>query len=309
MVPFQTLWDAELSVPGRDSVPRMPGGAPLFNAVSPDYFRTVGTRLVQGRGFTGADREGSERVLVVSATTARVLWPGESPLGRCVRLAAADTTPCSTVVGVVEDVRWNQIGEEPRLQVWTPIAQQAEVSMRWRTLLVRPADGAAANVAESVRSAIYDLAPLLPIARVESLADYVAPQLRPWRLGAGMFTAFGALALVIAAVGLYSVLAYAVTQRAHELGVRAALGASRGDVLRLVVGDGLRVTVTGVVVGLAAALLLAGRFESMLYEVDPRDPLVLGGVAAALLLVALAASLLPARRAARADTSVALRSE
>jgi hypothetical protein len=279
----------------------------MFNAVSADYFRTVGTRVLDGRGITDADRKGSERVVVLSATTARTLWPRERALGRCLKLAAADTTPCSTVVGVVEDVRWNTLTEEPRMQVYAPLAQE-EAGYGFRALLVRP-QGDPRGMATALQQVIYELAPRLPFTRVVPLMDLVEPQLRPWRMGAGMFTAFGVLALIIAAVGLYSVLAYMVTQRAHELGVRVALGASAGNVLRLVVGDGLRVTLTGVVLGLAAALLLAGRVETLLYGVDARDPLVIGGVALALVLVATLASLLPALRAARVDPNLALRSE
>ena len=303
-VPFYSIISGPVRVPGRDSTPRMPGGQPLHVAVSPDYFATVGTRLLRGRAFTDADRAGSERVLIVSQTTARTLWPNEDALGRCVRLSTSDTMPCNTVVGVVEDVRWDKLQELPRLQVYTAIAQVPQSP----SLLVRPARGDAASV-EAIRRAVYEVAPRLTFANLVPLSSYVDRELRPWRLGASMFSAFGMLAMVIAAVGLYSMLAYTVTLRTHELGVRMALGAGANDVLRLVVGDGMRVTLAGVVIGLVGAVLLSPKLESLLYGVGGRDPMVLGGVAVTLVLVALVASLLPAMRAARADPSAALRTD
>ena len=303
-IPFYSRITTELRVPGRDSTPRMPGGRPLFNAVSPGYFATVGTRLVRGRDIADADRTGAEPVAIVSQTTARTLWPGGEALGQCVRLAASDTVPCKTIIGIVDDVRWTNIQEAPSLQVYVPIAQQREAP----GLLVRPSGDAAAAI-EAVQRVVYEVAPRVTLARVVPIATYVDRQLRPWRLGASMFTAFGVLALVIAAVGLYSMLAYTVALRAHELGVRVALGASVADVLRLVVGDGMRVTGVGIALGVVGALLLSPRLERLLYGVTGRDPLVVGGVVIALLAVALVASLEPAMRAARADPSVALRND
>ena len=302
--PFSSVLTTVLRAPGRDSVPAMPGGRPLYNAVSPDYFATIGTPLLRGREFTSADRQGSDQVAIVSETTARTLWPGEDALGRCVRLAPADTVPCHTVVGVVADVRWEELQEQPRLHVYVSIAQKSETPR----LLIRPR-GDISTASEAIRRAVYEVAPRLMFARLVPISTSVDVQLRPWQLGARMFTAFGVLALIIAAVGLYSMVAYTVTLRAHELGVRVALGASRGDVLQLVVGDGVRVTAVGVVMGMIAAVLLSPRLESLLYGVGGRDPIVLGGVALALLAVALLASLVPAIRAARADPVAALRND
>ncbi len=306
-VPFRTVWDIDLRLPGRDSIPLMPGGAPLFNAVTPDYFRTVGTPFNQGRSFTAADRAGSEQVAIVSQSTARILWPAGDAIGQCIHTTDESDAPCTTVIGVVGDVQWNDLRGEPRHQIYVPLAQQV-TGPPMRTLLVRPS-GDPRSLDAALRQAVQEVAPNVAYTPVTPLLDGVEPQLRPWRMGATMFTAFGVLALIIAAVGLYSVLAYSVAQRAHELGVRVALGASTNDVLRLVVGSGLRVTAAGVVVGVVAALLLGGRIEPLLYDVGARDPVVIGSVAGILLLVAAVASLLPAIRAARVDPNRALRSD
>ncbi|HEU4628281.1 MAG TPA: ABC transporter permease [Gemmatimonadaceae bacterium] len=306
-LPFQTNWTIDLQVPGLDSVPLLPGGEPLLNLATPEFLRTLGVRVVRGRGFTAGDRPGTGHVVVVNETAARRLWPGREALGQCVKLGAADTLPCSTVVGVVEDVRWDDLRAEPRLQLYGVLGQQPE-EIPLRTLVVRTA-GDVDGVARAIERAAYEVAPRLVFVRATPLAASLEPELRPWRLGASMFTAFGALALVIAAVGLYSVLAYAVAQRTQELGVRLALGAGAGAVLRLIVGEGLRVVTSGVVLGLVAALLLGRRLEALLFDVSPHDPLVVGGVAAALLLVAFLASVVPAWRATRVDPNVALRTE
>jgi hypothetical protein len=258
--------------------------------------------VLRGRPFAATDRLGSEPVVMVSEMTARTLWPAGDAIGKCVGVGAADT-PCSTVVGVVEDVRWEELRSEPRLHVYVPVAQRQETL----TLLIRT-DGAA-MAGDAIRSAVYESAPRLTFVRLVPLMNSIESQLRPWKLGASMFTAFGVLALVIAAAGLYSMLAYMVTMRAHEMGVRIALGAGAADVVRLVVGDGMRVTAIGIALGLAGALVFSPRLETLLYGVSSRDPLVIAGVVVMLLGVALVASLVPAMRAARSDPSIALRSD
>ena len=304
-VPFQTNWDVEITLPGGDSVPAMPSGRPLYTAVSGDYFRTMGTRIIAGRPLGDQDRVGAAQTVVVSRTTARVLWPGERAVGKCVYIGKPDSVPCREVVGVAEDVHWSGVRAEPRMMLYAPLAQ-AGFELPLRALLVRPAGDPAAT-SRAVQQALLDEAPRVGFARAVLLQESVDPELRPWRLGAGVFTAFGLLALVIAAVGLYSVLAYLVAQRTHEMGVRVALGASRGDVLRLILGEGLRVTAVGVALGLLAALAVGRLLGGMLVDVSARDPLVLGGVSAVLLVVAGLASAVPAWRATRVDPGSALR--
>jgi predicted permease len=295
-------WQEDLFVPGIDSVERL--GDFVTNAVTPDYFATMGTRVVRGRGITDTDRQGGQPVAVVSESMARVLWPGAEALGRCIKVGA-DTMPCSTVVGVAEDVRRSGFDDTPMLQYYLSAAQ---LPPRGSGILVRTR-GEAAEHMETVRRALQQIMPGTAFVSARPLQELVDENVRPWRLGATMFAAFGLLALVLAAVGLYGVIAFDVTQRTHEFGVRVALGARSGDVLRLVLGEGVRLAAAGVVIGVVLALA-GGRFlASLLFEVSPRDPAVLATGGLALLAVAVAASLVPAIRALRVDPTVALRSD
>jgi predicted permease len=300
-VPFYMTWGEDLFVPGIDSVSKL--GEFSANAVSPDYFATVGTRILRGRGITDADREGGQQVVVVDEAMARTLWPGADPIGRCMRVGA-DTAPCAAVVGVSQDVRRDDF-DAPAMEYYLASAQRSEPPSG---LFLRTR-GDARAVAESLRRELQRVAPGDIYIAARPLQDIVDPGLRPWRLGATMFSVFGALALLIAAVGLYGVIAFNVTQRTHELGVRMALGARGRDILRLIVGEGVRVTLVGIAVGTAVALLV-GRFAApLLFRVSPRDPLTMLGVALTLLAVAVVASVVPARRAARTDPNLALRAE
>jgi putative ABC transport system permease protein len=240
---------------------------------------------------------------------ARRYWPRESAVGKCVRLGA-DTAPCAQVVGVVPDVKRQGVFEEERLFVYTPLPQD-RLRIAARRLVARPTGDDPARLIAPVRRAMQTAAPGLPYASVGLLRDMtdVRQQLRPWRLGAAFFGAFGALALVLAAVGLYGVISYTVTQRTHEMGVRVALGAQARDVAALVIRQGVGVTAVGAVIGVAAAVAGGQFVQSLLYEVSARDPLVFATVAATLLAVAAVATLVPAWRATRVDPVVALRAE
>jgi putative ABC transport system permease protein len=295
-------------VPGVDSVPRLPGSDdPLLNAVTREYFATMRTRIVRGRAFSEEDGAGAPRVIVVNETMARLLWPNADPIGRCVRLGTADSIPCSTVIGVAPETRSRSIRPEPVMQYYVPIEQQ-QTDERVSIVVVRPS-GDVGDAAALVRRVVLEEAPKLSFVEVLPVSDLLEPQVRPWRLGASLFSAFGILALVIAAVGLYSVLAYVVAQRRHEIGVRIALGARTGDVLRMVISEGVRVVAVGVAIGLVIALLAARAIEGLLYGVSPHDPAVVAGVAVVLLLVAVVASVAPAWRASRVDPSTALRAD
>jgi predicted permease len=301
MIPFWRTWSEDISVPGRDSAQLR--GEWLMNAVSPDYFRTMGTELVRGRGIAASDLAGRERVAVVSRSAAEAIWPGADAIGQCIKLGA-DTMPCHTVVGVAVDIR-RDFREGPGRHIYLSSAQR---SMRDPALLLRMRGDAKART-DQLRRELQRLMPGDAFVRVTPMEEVVAPELRPWRLGATMFTLFGALALLVAAVGLYSVVSYGVAQRTHELGVRIALGARARDVVRLVLGEGVRTTVLGVVVGLAGALFAGKWVAGLLFEVSPRDPFTIGGVMLALLLLAVGASIAPALRAAKTDPNVALRSD
>ena len=299
-IPFWISNNIDLFIPGRDSLNGL--GAFYQNVVAEDYFSATGTVVVRGRALTAQDRAGA-RVAVVSEMLAGKVWPGAgTPIGKCVKINA-DTMPCTEVVGIAKDVRWGSLGDEDRMQIYQPMALDDH-----GTLFVR-ASGDPSRLVEPIRRELQRMMPGMGFVNVRQLATTLDPVLRPWRLGATMFTLFGGLALVVAAIGLYGVIAYSVTQRTHEMGVRAALGARRGDLVRLVVGEGLKVTLLGIGLG-AVAALAGGRFiASLLFGVSARDPLVLGLVAAVLIGVAALASLIPAWRAGRADPSSALRAD
>ena len=307
-LPLQSAYATYFRIPGRDSLPTVEDGGPYVNAVSPDFLTAVGTRVLHGRGFADADRAGSQRVIVINQAMADLFWPEGDALGACVQVNA-DSVPCATIVGIVENARRQRITEGTSLQYMVPLGQHVPF-MRDRVLFVRPAPGAdRAAVAAGVRQAMQTTAPDLPFADVYVMADLLDGQMRPWRMGAALFGAFGALALVLAAVGLYGVIAYSVSQRTHELGVRMALGAQQGQVRTLVLRQGVLLAAAGAVVGAALAWALAPRVADLLYETAPRDPAVFATVVLTLLAVAVLATLVPAWRASRVHPAVALRAE
>ena len=308
-VPFYMTWDEGIFVPGIDSSVINAMGSFRIQAAAPEYLETMGTRLIRGRFIDRTDTENSPKVMVVSETMARKLWPGKEALGQCVRIGQTDTVPCTTVVGITQDVRADDSFAEDRMLYYFRPITQANPNGGGVFVRVRGGGQSAEREAESVRRALQKFMPGAAYVTTTPMSEIFAPTIRPWRLGATMFVAFGGLALVLAAIGLYSVIAYNVTQRTHELGVRVAFGAQVRDVIRLVLGEGLRITTLGIVVG-AGIALYAGRYVApLLFKVQPTDPLVFGGVIAVLLLTATLAALVPALRAAKVDPNVALRTE
>ena len=296
-------------VAGRDSLPRPPGGGPYLNAVRPGYFATMGTRLIRGRPFTDADdAPNAPGVAIVNETLARLVWPGRDPIGECIRVGA-DTMPCMTIVGIAENSRRQDWVEEEIFHVYMPLAAGTKYWMPSRLLVIRPAGQHADGLIPEVRRAIQAVAPNLPYADIRVLETLYAGELRPWKLGATMFGAFGGLAVLLAAVGLYGVIALDVTQRTRELGVRIALGARPANVVRLVMRHALVVVACGAALGVGAALAAGPAIEPMLFRVSAREPGVYVAVVLLLLVVALIASMLPSWRATQVDPAVALRAE
>ncbi len=301
-VPFWSTWSTSLYVEGIDTVSRL--GQFNLNAVSSEHFATFGTRLLRGRGITDQDVANAPRVMVVSENMGKVLWPGRDPINQCIRVNA-DTMPCTYVVGVAENIRAQSMSADSGYFYYVPSAQYAPTT---GGLFVRTR-GNARTLSEPLRKRLQQEMPGASYISITPFSDIIAGERRSWQLGATMFVAFGMLALVLAAIGLYSVIAYNVAQRTHELGVRRALGAQAGHVMRLVVTDGLRVAGVGVALG-AVAAFWAGKFvKPLLFNVSPRDPAVFVFVATTLVLVALAASWIPALRGSRVDANVALRSD
>jgi len=301
-VPFWSTWSMGLHVAGIDSVSRL--GEFDLNAVTPEYFATLGTRILRGRGIGAEDTQHAPRAMVVSSAMAKTLWPGRDPIGQCVKVGD-DTVPCSYVVGVAENIKAQQLGDDPGLfyylssDQWHP--DEGGLFIRTR--------GEAARHAETIRRRLQQVMPGASYVTATPLREVLGEQTRSWQLGATMFLAFGALALALAAIGLYSVMAYNVSQRTQELGVRAALGAQQRDLVRLVVDEGLTLGAAGIVIGVVIALAGGNWLGPLLFQESPHDPLVFGFVTVVLLGVTALASFVPARRAARVDPMIALRAE
>jgi putative ABC transport system permease protein len=303
-VPFWSTSSTRLHVTGIDSVQRL--GQFLYQTASPDYFKAMGTRILRGRPFDERDRAGTERVTVVSEAMAKALWPGQDPIGKQMRVGS-DTAAWTTVIGVAEDAAQRYLSaDDKRLAYYLPLEQYSPT--RGAYLLTRVRGNPAAS-AESIRKAVQLVMPGQAYVTTRPISELISGQQRAWRFGATMFLAFGVLALVVAAIGLYGVIGYDVAQRMHELGVRIALGAQTGDLVKLVLRQAFTVAVVGVGAGALIALLVSEKIQPLLFQQSARDPVVFGAVAATLLVVALAAGFAPARRAAKADPNTALRSD
>ena len=307
-LPFRSGYQQSLRVTGWDSIPRVGGESPSIGAVTSDFFETAGTRLISGRTFTAADRAGTEPVAIVSDVMARTLWPRGDAVGQCLYTGVTkdSLTVCSRIIGVVADMRRFRINEKPTMHYYVPLGQ--EHGMGGTELVVRPRGDPAASMV-SLRTLLQEMDPTIAYVDESTLQTDVDPQVRPWRLGAAVFGMMGLLALLVAAVGLYSVLSYLVAQRAHELGVRIALGARGEHIVSLIIRSSLGMALLGVAIGLGLAAA-AGRFIGpLLFNTSPQDAGVFGTASLAMLGVAVIASLVPALRAKRTDPMEALRSE
>lgn len=303
--PFGWSMSWGLKVLGRDSLPRFSSGGPYIQSVTADYFRTMGLTLLTGRGFTDADRRAEPAVALLGSTMARRYFGETSPVGQC--LLVGDSKNCTEVIGVVEDgIRYSP-QEEPQGMYYVPLAP-TDSNTRHLTLFVRTRADAGV-LAPGLQAVLQTAAPNLPFVSARSLEEVLAPRYHAWRLGATLFGLFGSLALVLASLGVYSVLAYAVRGRTQELGIRLALGAEPGSLLALVLRDGLRLTLIGVGLGVLGALAAGRAMGSLIYGISAWDPRTVIGAATTVVLVAVVASLFPARRAARVDPMVSLRSE
>jgi predicted permease len=299
---------SQLRVPGIDSVEAL--GRFNRQVVSADYFHVMATRIVRGRALQGSDRVGAPPVVVVSEAMARRLWSDEDALGKCMHIAFGQdlaTAPCATIVGISENTANQSVTDQQRLMYYLPAEQVAPEHMS--TFLLRMAGGNIDAEVERVRRELTRAMPGDGFVVTRRLQEVVDDGTRAWRLGATLFVAFGGLAFIVAVVGLYGVISYDVAGRTHELGIRAALGAQPAAVVRLVVAQGVRFVLVGVAIGGALSFVAARWMQPLLFEQSARDPLVLGGVGALMVVVGVAASAVPALRASRADPASALRSD
>jgi putative ABC transport system permease protein len=283
-----------------------------YRTVTPHYFETLGVPLLQGRLFTPRDNERGPAVVTINSTMAHIYFPNENPLGKRIQVGASPdpdpANPNMEIVGVVGDVLQG-LGVDPKAEMYLPYRQADGVlPVFFMSIILRTA-GDPLLQASALRSALSEIDPNQPLVKVRTMEDNIAstvaqPRFRTWLIGI-----FAALAVMLAAVGIYGVMSYSVTQRTNEIGIRVTLGAQSTDVVRIVVGEGLRFALIGVVIGVASGLLLTRLLQSFLYGISASDPVTFIGVTVLLVGVALAASFFPARRATRVDPIIALRYE
>ena len=272
------------------------------NLISARYLDALSIPLLGGRHFTAQDDAQAPKVAILNQTLARMLWPGENPLGKRLSFKGAPVE----VVGLVRDIKGRNLFEPPGPMLYLPLSQNYNSNV---ILHLRTAAGSAARLIPTLRTEISALDKDLPLYAVKTLDEHVTATLTPQRLLAYLVSGFGLLALVLAAIGLYALLAYTVSERTQEIGVRMALGAQKSDVMRLFVGWGVKLALAGIVVGLAGAAGLTRLMKSLLFGVSPLDPLTLTTMPVLLFAAALLACWIPAYRAAKADPKIALRYE
>jgi putative ABC transport system permease protein len=274
-----------------------------YRSVSPDYFQALGAPLVRGRTFTEQEGWSEAGAIIINQAAARRYWPDEDPLGKRVKVTHGGNW--LTVVGVAGDVRESGLQTEVEPGIYLPYVHAPAPSM---TLVIRT-EADPLSIASGVGAQIRTVDPDQAVSNIDTLERLVTGAIAQPRFNASLFLLFAAVAMVLSVVGIYGVMAYAVEQRTREIGLRVALGAQTGDVLRLVIWQGMKLTLIGVAVGLIAAFALTRLIESLLFEVETTDPVTFAVIASLLASVALLACYIPARRATRVDPMVALRYE
>jgi predicted permease len=274
--------------------------------VTPDYFRAIGMSVLRGRGVAEYDQPNTPHVYVVNEAFAKKFFGGRTAVGEAIHLDWGRDPRASfnEIVGVVSDVRGNALGDEPQPTVYAALAQYPENAL---TIVARSA--APATLVAPVRAIVREMSREVPVYSVQTMEERIASSVSRQRFYATLIAVFAGVALLLAAVGLYGVIAYAVSQRTHEMGVRVALGATTDRISRMVIGEGLRLTAAGLTIGIAVSLALGRVLTALLFGITPRDPVTFAAVLVALVAVATVASWLPARRAARADPLIAMRGD
>jgi len=301
-----SLWGRSLTVEGRPVLPV--GQAQMINhcVITPNYFRAIGTPLLAGRDFNDSDSHDALKVTIIDERLAGEYWPNESPLGKRIRFGPPESNePWHTIIGVVGAVRHERLDTVTRMTIYVPHQQ---IPIRGMTLAVRSITPPETLTA-AVRNQVWELDRDQPVTGVRTMTEVISRSVWQSRLYTILFGAFAAVALILASVGIYGVMAYSVTQRTHEIGIRMALGAQVSDVLKMIVGQGMLLALIGVAAGLIGALALTRVMSSLLFDVSATDPQTFIGVSLLLTAVAFLACYIPARRATRVDPMVALRYE
>jgi putative ABC transport system permease protein len=312
IVPFSGRNNVDVRIDdGRPDDAQPDGGMTIV--IGADYFRAMGVPIVAGRAFDADDRAGAPSVAIVSSTFARRYWPGSSPVGRCVAFSKGNSygralgDGCTEVVGVAGDVKYDELLGVSSPIVYTSAPQMAPETLQ--TTLFVSAEGTLLELIGPIRAAVQSVDPSMPYPRVQTMRAHIDRWMFRWDVAFKLFSVLGTLAAVLGAIGVYGLVAFLSEQRGRELGIRAAIGAGRGRLVRLVVWDGIRVSAVGLAVGAASALVFARLLASQLHGTSWMNPTTYLAVAAGLLAISVAAALRPALRASRADPVVVLREE
>jgi putative ABC transport system permease protein len=311
-LPLQTgIGDWDFYLPGETPGPHGSDRPADWQVITPGYFEAMGVRLMRGRFVALTDHGRAIPVVVVNETLARTYFSGRDPIGQQIRMSGGER-PWMTIIGVSADLRHDSLDTPANAQVFMPHAQftpfWSDTTVRSVSVSIRTT-GEPLAAASTVRARIREIDPNLPISQLMTMDDVVHRSIAPRRLQVLLFATFAAVALVLAVVGTYGVLSYQITERASEFGVRMALGARAGDILRMVIRQGMTPAVAGVLLGLGGAMALTRLLSTLLFDTEPLDPLTFAGTAALLLAAAFAACCVPARRATRVDPSTVLRAE
>ncbi|MCM3901966.1 MAG: ABC transporter permease [Pyrinomonadaceae bacterium] len=302
--PDETDFSSDFTIEGQTPSKDLPQIA-YFNRASPDYFKALGIPVRAGRSFTNADVPGSPRVTLINETFRRRFFPGEDPVGKRINLSGGEPD-WTQIVGVVGDVKYNGMADEVQPAIYQPLVQEPT----WGGFLViKTETGDPLGLTAAVRNEIRKLDPDLPVTQVATMEQRLSKAVSQPRFRTTLIALFAVVALMLACVGIYGVISYSVTQRTHEIGIRMALGAQTGDVLRMVIRQAIALAVIGVALGLAASFALTSLMSTLLFGVEPTDPPTFVATAVLLATTALVASYLPARRATKVDPLVARRYE
>jgi putative ABC transport system permease protein len=301
------VWDRGLIIEGRPLPKPEEDNSAVWRVCTPNYFRTLGIKLISGRDFDDQDKADSSGVIIINEQLAQRYWPNENPVGR--RVAFDGNTPkWMNIVGVVKNVKQNSWAEQISPEFYIPFSQSFLTRFPEMTLVIRT-EGAPSSVVASAQNAVWSENRQVPLSSIFTLDQVIANAIWQPRFNVLLIVLFAALALLLGAVGIYGVMAYAVTQRTQEIGIRMALGAGKRDVLRLIVAKGMALVLSGTAIGLAGAFVLTRFMRSLLFGVEATDALSFASATLGLICVALLACYVPARRATEVDPLIALKYE